>query len=71
MGFSISFLEIAFSATIYYLPSNKIPNPATINAGIVIKAILTINNIGYYIILKKDSFYPLYNKVVALLLIKK
>jgi hypothetical protein len=47
IDFSISFLEIAFSATIYYLPSNKTPNPAIINAGIVIKIIFTINKIGY------------------------
>lgn len=59
IDFSIYFLEIAFSATIYYLPSNKIPNPAIINAGMVMKIIFTINSIGYSIILKKDSFYPL------------
>lgn len=59
IGFSISFLEIAFSATMYYLPSNKIPKPAIINAGMVMKSILIIKSIGYSNILRNDSFYPL------------
>jgi hypothetical protein len=51
------FLLVTFSATTYYLPSNKTPKAPIIKEGININAMLIGSKSGYSKILKNDSFY--------------